>query len=98
MHRQKFAVMLFSLLSGIIMTVMTALLATSKHGNSAGDKAEMAAEKKLLRAEVASLKRQAAEHQMSLQIIQHDVHQVRSLLNRCTSEANVQSCLYSTWF
>ncbi|DBB07098.1 TPA: hypothetical protein ACH3X1_011679 [Trebouxia sp. C0004] len=43
--------------------------------DSAGDQEEMAAEKKLLRAEVASLKRQAAEQRLSLQMMQHDVHQ-----------------------
>ncbi|KAA6430051.1 MAG: hypothetical protein FRX49_00482 [Trebouxia sp. A1-2] len=44
--------------------------------DSAGEQEETAAEKKLLRAEVASLKRQAAQQRKSLQIIQHDVHQV----------------------
>ncbi len=77
----------------ICMTVRTAVLSIVffEHGNIAGDQEQMAAEKKLLRAEVASLKRQAAEQRMSLQMIQHDVHQVRSVSNRCTSEVNAQS-------
>lgn len=73
-------------------------LASSEHSNIAGDQEETAAEKKLLKAEVASLKRQAAEQRMSLQIIQHDVHQVRSLLNRCTSDADAQTGTHSAWF
>lgn len=90
--------LLFLTLLFVIMTVMTAVSASFKHGNIAGDQEEMAAEKKLLRAEVASLKRQAAEQRMSLQIIQHDVHQVRSVLNRCRNEVNAQSCTDSAWF
>jgi len=66
-------------------------LAKFEHGIIAGDQEQMAAEKKLLTAEVASLKRQTAEQRMSLQIIQHDVHQVKSLSNRCTHEVNAQS-------
>lgn len=82
----------------ISMTVMTAVLANLEHGNIAGDQEETAAEKKLLRAEVASLKRQAAEQRMSLQMIQHDVLQVKSVFNRCTSDVDAQSCMYSALF
>ena len=67
----------------------------SEHGIIAGGQEQMAAGKKLLRAEVASLKRQTAEQRMSLQIIQHDVNQVRSFSNKCTSEVNAQLCVYS---
>ena len=69
-----------------------------EHGIIAGEQEETAAEKKLLRAEVASLKRQAAQQRKSLQIIQHDVHQVRFVLNRCMSEVNAKSYTHSAWF
>ena len=46
---------------------------------SGGNTRQLAAEKKLLKAEVASLKRQAAEHRKHLQVLLQESDKVRSV-------------------